>query len=332
MFKKLSYLLVLKSIIVLNLFAGESLPWNDQIIPLSPSSYYESFFATLLKDVDYRYLKYFNNYAFAPWKIDKSDAEIKEEFLHLSRIRSNIWFDTDKDEIERGWRKDFRPNFELLFNGTVRHPNCIAFDFNKVGNYYNGSLIEADGFNFLALEAPLDNTVHRFFYALLDTNAPLLIRLTPEKENDIEICSPYWKDRLINDNQLAVPRHKNSPKNIYYLGIDDWNDSSATNAKLLLELVLKARSLYDPSKGPLAVQCISGSARAGTFIAAYCLIHEIDDQIASGVPIEKIKLSIENLVARLSLQRYHMVARPSQYLSLYQMVQMYLNGPEYLNN
>ena len=193
-----------------------------------------------------------------------------------------------------------------------------------MGSYYNGSLVEIDGLRFLALEGPLEKAVSRFFYALLDTNPPLLIRLTPEKENDIERCAPYWKDRLLESGRLAIPRHLGAPKNIDYLATDEWKDNSAANAELLLGLVLQARALYDPSKGPLAVHYSGGVGRTGTFIAAYCLIREIDVQIASGIPVSKLKVSIERLVARLSLQRYHMVARSPQYLNLHYLLKVYL--------
>lgn len=322
--------LILLVLLSFNIFAEEEIRWDDQIVPLPHHSYYQSRYEDIRREVGFRFTKYFNNYQFAPWKSGKLEKEIREEFLKLSEKRGQIWFDVTGEEIERNWREDFRPNLELVREDVVRNPNCIAFDYNKVNSYYNGSIIEYNDLKFLALEGPLSKSVNRFFFTLLDTNAPLLVCLTPEIENNRERCAPYWKGRL-DGNKLSIPRHPqviNNVKQIYYLFSDEWIENLG-NTELLLSLVLKAKSLYDPSQGPLAVHCSGGVGRTGSFIAAYCLIHEIDAQIASGVPIEKLKLSVEQVVATLSLQRYHMVARASQYLSLYQLVQLYLGSLSY---
>ena len=308
------------------LLANEEIRWDDLIAAFPPLSYYEKRYETVQKEVTQRFDKYFGNYQFSQWKLDRSDDDIKEEYLRLCATREQIWFDINTS-IERSWRGDFRPCLELIQEDVVRSPNCICFDYNKINSYYNGSLVEEDGIRFLALEGPLDRTIPRFFDAIIETDAPLLIRLTPEQENGVEKCAPYWKGRLLKNDRLAIPRRQGSLmdcKNIFYLATDEWKDNAPVNAELLLNLVLKARSIYDPSKGPLAVHCSAGVGRTGTFIAGYCLIHEIDTQIASGVPINELQLSVERLVARLSLQRYYLVGRAPQYLNLHQMIQIYL--------
>ena len=308
---------------IFTVYAQEEIRWNDQIFPLSHWSYYKNRYETLKYDVEMRFDKYFNNYPFTYWN-DKTEEEIKEEFLQLSATRGQIWFDVQREEIERSWREDFKPNFTLIQENLVRNPNCVAFEYNSVGSYYNGSLIKCCGLNFLALEGPSERTLSRFFFALLDTNAPLLVCLTGEKEKNREKCTPYWLGRHLENDLLAIPRHEDRPKTIGYLFTEEWNDHSGGNPELILNLVLKARSIYDPSKGPLAVHCSGGVGRTGTFIAAYCLLNEIDKQLACGVPLEQLIISVEEIVAHLSLQRYHMVARASQYFSLYQVIHLYL--------
>ena len=64
-------------------------------------------------------------------------------------------------------------------------------------------------------------------------------------------------------------------------------------------MVLKAKKLYDPSKGPLAVHCGGGVGHSGTFIAAFYLINEIDKQIKSGMSADRVQISVESLVANL---------------------------------
>jgi len=296
--------------------------WNDQIVALPPLEFYQSQYLQVEKEVDARFAKYFYEKSFSLWLESRSPHEIEEEFINLSACRGQIWFNTELEDIERSWRDDFRPSLEMVREDFVRNPNCIAFEYNKVSPYYNGSLITIDGLKFLSLEGPLERSVRRFFYVILDSNAPLLVRLTPEIEKGVERCAAYWKDRL-ERSQIAIPRHLGKPKYINYISTDDWEDNSPANVDLLLEMVLKAKKLYDPLKGPLAVHCSGGVGRSGTFIAAFCLISEIDNQVSSGISIENLQISIESLVARLSLQRYHMVARPSQYLNLHQLVEKY---------
>lgn len=302
--------------------ADDRTKWDDQIVALPPLEYYQNRYLEIENGVNERFSKYFEKKSFTFWKKDLPIDVIESEFLDLSSLRGEIWFNTDCEEIERGWRDDFRPSIEMVREDFVRNPNCIAFEYNKVSPYYNGSIITLDELKFLSLEGPLERSVRRFFYVLLDANVPLLVRLTPEIENGVERCASYWEGR-VEGMQIAIPRHLGAPKLINYLSMDDWKDNSSTNAELLLDMVLIARKLHNPSKGPLAVHCSGGVGRSGTFIAAYCLVHEIDKQLRNGTSLEDIKVSIEQLVARLSLQRYHMVARPSQYLNLYQLVEIY---------
>ena len=300
---------------------------NDQVtLPFISSSDHENRCTTLQEDVEYRFEKYFENYEFASWNADRSENEIKEEFSKLNAMRRQIWFTNGNDQ--QNWREDFCPCQELMKEELIRAPNCIAFDYNKINNFYNGSLIEENGIRFLALEAPMDCNLTRFFDVLLETNASMLVCLTPAQDG-IEQCTPYWEEHLNGNEQIVIPQSLNfptvSPKSIDYITTNEWNDCSPAMANVLLNLVLKAKSLYDPSRGPIAVQCIGGVARAGTFIAAYCLVHEIDAQLAAGIPVNELNISIERSVARLSLQRYYMVACAPQYLNLYRLVQAYLD-------
>ena len=299
--------------------------WDDQIVALPSLEYYNNRFLEVEKAIEERVSKYYQNKSFCNWHASKTADDIEEEFLQLSTLRKQIWFDTTLDEVERAWREDFRPSLEMAREDFVRNPNCIAFDYNKISSYYNGSLVTINGMKFLALEAPLEKAMRRFFYVLLDSNTPLLVRLTPKRENAIEKCAPYWEGRL-QGSQIAIPRHLGSPKFIDYLATDDWKDNSSTSTELLLEMVLQAKKIYSPAKGPIAVHCAGGVGRSGTFIAAFCLLCEIDEQIHAGVAKEDLEISIERLVACLSLQRYHMIARPSQYLNLHKLVAKYLSG------
>lgn len=74
----------------------------------------------------------------------------------------------------------------------------------------------------------------------------------------------------------------------------------------------------------LAVHCSAGVGRTGTFIAAFLLLDEIDRQLKSGVKKDKLKLSIEETVYKLSLQRAYLVGETSHYVNLHHLVSLYL--------
>jgi protein tyrosine phosphatase len=295
----------------------------DQLVPLSSLNYYPKRYEKLKQEVNKRFIKYFTSYHFSYWQPNNpnklSETDIKKEFLTLNIMRRQIWVDTNSKMIQRAWEYDFMPNLKLIQEGLLRNPNCISFNYNKINDYYNGSLIIINDLQFIAMEAPSAQTLPRFFYALLDTNTSLLVRLTPQKENNVEVCFHYWN----KNDKLIIPIHKNNQKEIDYLSTDDWSDNTATNVTTLLDLILKAKTIYNPNNGPMAVHCAGGVGRTGTFIAAYCIIKEIDKQITSKIPPNQIKVSIEEIVAKLSLQRYYMVARPEQYLLLYQLATTY---------
>lgn len=298
--------------------------WDDRILALYPHKHLQRQYKKIEKQIKRRFRKYFKNASFSLYSQSKSSDDIKEEFMKLSVKRGSIWFDVNQKEVERAWRKDFRPSLEMARKEFVQHPNCMAFEYNRVCSYYNGSVIFYQGMRFLSLEGPLRQAVRRFFYVLLDHNVSLMVRLSPHMENNTEKCAAYWEGN-IEDKRLVIPKDLGKPKSIDYLFTNDWEDNSSTNAEVLLDLVLKAKKLYNPSKGPLAVHCAGGVGRSGTFISAYCLVLEIDEQVAKGILPENIKVSIEKVVSSLAVQRYHMVARAPQYLNLYEVVSLYIS-------
>lgn len=294
-------------------------PWNDQIIPLSAPSYYRNRFQTLASEVAYRFEKYFEGFEFPKWRVNATDDELKDEFLKLAHLRGSAWFDTNATDISRAWRKDFKPAFDLIHAGVVRNPNCIAFEFNKLDSF-NGSLVDYEGMQFIAMEAPDEHNTKLFFYALHDTATPLLVRLTPAFEKGTHRCAPYWEGRT-SEGKLQVPVNILTSKAIDYLASDDWEDGSAANVDRLLGLVSDADAIYDPSKGPLGAHCSAGVGRTGTFIVAFIIKKLIDAQLKAGIEID---LSIARVVAWVSLQRYAMVSNAHQYINLYRFAQKYI--------
>ncbi|MEI6531490.1 MAG: protein-tyrosine phosphatase family protein, partial [Chlamydiota bacterium] len=80
-------------------------------------------------------------------------------------------------------------------------------------------------------------------------------------------------------------------------------------------LVLKVRKAVREKDGLLAIHCSSGVGRTGTFMAALAIVDAID---------KREPFSIEELVCRLSLQRFHSVGKPSQYITLHRLAEEYV--------
>ena len=116
-------------------YADDRTSWDDQIVALPSLEYYNNRFLEVEGKVEERFAKYFQKKSFCNWYADKTIDEIEKEFLQLSALRGQIWFDTTVDEVERAWREDFRPSLEMAREDFVRNPNCIAFDYNKISSY-----------------------------------------------------------------------------------------------------------------------------------------------------------------------------------------------------
>jgi protein tyrosine phosphatase len=171
------------------------------------------------------------------------------------------------------------------------------------------------------------------FNLLHNYNATHLVRLTPAKEGGHEKCYPYWdrRDELTLSTQehyLNIPleSEENNPEpyKLRYVAIDTWKDHQSGDPDALLGLILQARKGHD-SSSLMAVHCHSGVARTGTFISGFLLLDEIDRHFAEKKTLENLNISIEKTVMQLSLQRFYMVGKPEQYLTLYRLVDLYVN-------
>ena len=80
---------------------------------------------------------------------------------------------------------------------------------------------------------------------------------------------------------------------------------------------------FDPNQ-VIAVHCHAGIGRTGTFLEAYRLIQEIDEQTARGVSPDHIQVSVDKAIWEVSLQRICGIGSLDQYISLYRLVEAYL--------
>lgn len=254
--------------------------------------------------VEERWQTFQSNRKFREFKPGKSDAQLKEEFEEICKIRSSIW----KEAI-------YKRAEHLIAEDLVRAPGCAAFHYNNTVPYYNASTIFLGDRTYIACEGPRSKDIPAFFRLLASQGITHLVRLTGSFEGWSKKCHPYW-DGYITESEgnhyLNIP----TDTGIYSLRafqMDDWRDHQGIDPNALLKMTLETRkSLGD---GLLLAHCSAGVGRTGTFLAALAIL----DALENGAP-----LSIEELVYRLSLQRIHTVAKPAQYITLHRMAELYL--------
>ena len=257
------------------------------------------------------------------------DKDHLAEFDQLNDWRFHTWY-VDPNAKTLISRVDFIVAQDLLEKGLFRKPSYLAFQYNQTDSTYNSSTIVLNNFRFLALEAPTAKTLRNFYLLLLNHRVTQLVRLTAATENGIERSTPYWLDKTKGDPTtgnafLNVPQvASTNPYPVRYYATDNWFDNQSIAPSQLLKLILNVKKHYDPN-GLIACHSSNGTGRAGTFLAGFLLISEIDRQIATGTAPSAVDISIERVVMQLSLQRPYMVRKAEQYVTLYRLVDLYIS-------
>lgn len=302
--------------------------------PSLPTSYKKDRYKEIETAFEDRSRLFLQGWQFHSWTKNRPDNEIIEEFKSLNEWRNHTWYSESTGEALIS-RPDFMIAQDLLEKGYFKRPHLIAFDYNKTDNSYNSSTIVLNGQRFLALEAPTtDKLMQNFFNLLQNFQVTQLVRLTPANEKDVPKSLPYWTSRVSkgeNANELILNAPFLGSRQTYpirYYVIEQWLDNKGIDPKLLMSTLQAVRKNYDSNSGLLACHCSGGVGRTGTFLAGFLLMQEIDRQIAAGTPISSIDVSIEKIVLQLSLQRVHMVSRPAQYITLYRLVDLYIQELE----
>lgn len=305
--------------LLFSLFAASLTISAGKALDFSSPHHYEQRFAQAAEDFQIRWETFAQDRAFTPWTPNRSATSIAEEFERLHALRREIWF------LEEGHsHPDYKTADELILYDRVRAPDCIPFEYNKACSYYNGSLIQVGARRFVALMAPREKDLFAFFHLLHDAPLAALVRLTPAQEGTLSKCYPYWEEREAEQN-LQIPHPEKPLLTLPYFALEGWLDNRGISPETLLQFVQKVRSFWDSSR-PLAVHCTNGVGRTGTFIAALLLLDEIDRQLQTGVASQDIKVSVEETVLRLSLQRFFMCGQISQYETLYRLLELYLDN------
>jgi protein tyrosine phosphatase len=244
---------------------------------------------------------------FKEFKTGKSDAELKDEFENIHKIRLSVW-------ATSGY--EFAQN--LIAEDLIRAPGCVAFDFNNTVPYYNASTICLGDHCYIACEGPRSKDIPKFFNLLTSQHVTHLVRLTSSYEAWSKKCHPYWDGFIKESNgnaYLNIPTDR-GVHSVQAFHMDLWRDHHGVDPEELLALVLQIREGLNKDDGLLVVHCSAGVGRTGTFLASLAIVDAID----RGLPF-----SIEEIVYRLSLQRVHSVAKFGQYITLHRLAEAYLN-------
>lgn len=303
---------------------------SPRTFPSLPTQYRETKFKEVQDAFEERSRLFLQGRQFHYWEMNRPTEDIFKEFDNIHEWRHHTWYSEANSKAVIS-RPDFMVAQDLLEKGYYKRPNLIAFQYNQTDGSYNSSTVFLNGQRFLAMEAPMNEQLSQNFFKLLQNfQVTQLVRLTPAFEKGIFKSEAYWKNRVKVDPKTSET-FLNAPfvgsKETYpirYYALENWKDLQGIDPKILLTLIQKVRKHYDPTQGLLACHCSGGVGRTGTFLAGFALIQDIDRQLSANIPLNKIDISIEKVVLQLSLQRFYMVSRKEQYLTLYRLVDLYM--------
>ncbi len=304
-----------------------SIPNPALLLPTLPQQYLETRYQSIQQSFEQRVTFFLKGRPFKSWRLYKPDPDILNEFSEINEWRYHSWY-VDPNASTLISRTDFMVAQDLLEKGLYQKPGFLAFQYNQTDGSYNSSTVVLNGFRFLALESPTQHTLRNFYLLLQNHRVTQLVRLSIE--NDTKSIS-YWVNNLktnpkTKDAYLSIPAKFNlSPYTLRYYSADYWINDNSVQPKELLSLIQKVRMKYHPGD-LIACHSNDGAGRAGTFIAGFLLLNEIDRQLASGVSKESLNISIEKIVMQLSLQRPHLVQNSAQYRTLYRLVDLYIEN------
>lgn len=312
---------------------GEHIGWTSMYT--LPQKTIDQHFFEVEKAVEYRWNLLVDAYDFPSYSPERDENSLVNEFYRFSNIRVQLWL-----ENQTSFPCQSNPLFKIsqahLVNHRFRQPCCITFAHSATDPSYNSTSLSLGKRRFFALEGPLQEHVPYFFRLLTNWRVAYLVCLTNEIDaSGAAKCYPYWNHHVVQNGQDQYLRitvdgaYEKSPsewgyKDLPYLFWPDWEDHHGIDPKLLVAAVNQVRE--NTVEGQIiAVHCSAGVGRTGTFIAATYLLDKIDEQLEKGTHPNDVQINIAKLFLYLNFHRPWLVAKPSQYLTLYRTVEWYLD-------
>lgn len=287
------------------------------VAPQLPQAIIERKFLDAARGFSERWTLFAKGKTFTEFQLEREEASLEAEFKNIRYMRRAAWFVNPHESLKES-TADFGVAPALLFADGARSRDCMAFAYNHTDTNYNASIMHLGGQKYIASEGPREKDVDNFFRTLVAYKVTHLVRLTCAQEGDVPKCHPYWEGLQVSEGEvttLNIPVGSGVSCPVRIFDMEGWRDNHGVNPKELLALVLRVRKAVREKDGLLAIHCSAGVGRTGTFMAALAIVDAIDKREA---------FSIEELVCRLSLQRFHSVGKPSQYVTLHRVAEEYI--------
>ena len=239
------------------------------------------------------------------------------------------------------------------FNAVPFQNNLKFIKDNQNDWYINASYINGPFINdekcFIAAQAPIEETIGKFYKMIFNNNVKLLIMLCSFEEEGRKKCEYYLPKNLnieeeieenlyikiINEEKLLCNyiikreiqiNYNNNIKNFIHIQMLNWPDYSFPDenfgfetVKYIIECIAESKKIFE--KNPVLIHCSAGTGRTGTLIAIFNLIKCISFFNRFNVDNDvKPFFSVFNIVRKLREQRSGMVSCWEQYYFIYKFV------------
>lgn len=267
---------------------------------------------------------------FILWKPNWTEKELQNQFEQLQASRFKLYFESSdeckKEKKDRCYKTLYEPpkNFDLL---KSRYSFSRAFNYNLASSTYDASIITLNGKRFIAMEGPSLGNLDGFKTLLSDYKITDLVRLAPAIYKGKENCYPYWEGHININPKNGRSTLEIAEKEINYFFTDSWTNARSVSIepeRLIALIKVLINEENESISQMIAIHCRAGIDRTGVFLAAYALIQEIDRQIERKISTSDLRISIDEVIWKLSLQRPFMINHYPLYKVLYQTITKYI--------
>ena len=268
------------------------------------------------------------------YKIDKNSLPIFKE-----KIKNNDFneeFKLLKNEVDF---QNLKNNRRVEKSDKDRYGDILPFKDNLVPlnevKYINASFINIpEKHNFIATQAPLENTVSDFWEMIYEYNVNVIVMLCDIKEGNKIKCCEYWNKKLMEkDNKFnlvniseiktnykdlmlkKIEFQKNGHYNVrevYHLNYIGWPDHNIPDLKQFYDTLVEMFDFINKEKSDTTViHCSAGVGRTGSFLTMINLYNNILEQMKKGNTY--FGISFFGLVRQLKEMRMLSVENDKQY-------------------